>query len=169
MGKPKLSKNTEFDPIEMIEKNAEMNRIDQNNQYGSSTYKQKPDGTYEFNTEFSPELKKMHERQMSMAQEGSIKDPLAHLGSQGGGAVGELMSSMFGKVSERYGGEGGGGGIKPATGGAPPAATASVMPAAAAGGEAAAIPATDDAASQAALEEQRRRMAEAQAAAQQTP
>ena len=66
MGKPKASKNTEFDPIEMIEKNAEMNRIDQTNQYGSSKYTQNPDGSYAFTTAFSPELAALHVKQFGM-------------------------------------------------------------------------------------------------------
>jgi len=102
MGKPKASKNTEFDPIEMIEKNAEMNRIDQTNQYGSSKYSQNPDGSYRFDTTFSPELKALHEKQIGIANKGSIKDPLAHLASQGGGGMGDLMSSMFGRMKSRY-------------------------------------------------------------------
>ena len=102
MGKPKPGKNMEFDPIEMIEKNAEMNRIDQINQYGSSKYSQNPDGSYRFDTEFSPELKELHGKQMDLVNKGSIKDPLAHLGKQGGGAMGDLMSSMFGRLSSRY-------------------------------------------------------------------
>ena len=102
MGKPKASKNTEFDPIEMIEKNAEMNRIDQVNQYGSSKYSQNPDGSYRFDTEFSPELKALHGKQMDLVNKGSIKDPLAHLAGQGDGAMGDLMGSMFGRMKSRY-------------------------------------------------------------------
>jgi len=102
MGKPKASKNTEFDPIEMIEKNAEVNRIDQTNPYGSSKYSLNPDGSRRFDVEFSDDLKGIHQDQLENVKRGTIKDPLAHLGEQGGGAMGNLMSSMFGKVSKRY-------------------------------------------------------------------
>lgn len=102
MGKPKMPKNMQFDPIEMIEKNAEVNRIDQENQYGSSRYVTNPDGTQTFVTEFNDDLKGIHEDQLELVKQGSIKDPLGHLGEQGGGAMGDLMGAMFGKVKDRY-------------------------------------------------------------------
>jgi len=103
MGKPKPGKNMQFDPIEMIEKSAEMNRIDQTNPYGTSRYETDPrTGKTEFIREFSPELQGLHQKQMDIANKGTIKDPLANLGQVGGGSMGELMSSMFGRVKSRY-------------------------------------------------------------------
>ena len=133
MGKPKMPKGMQYDPIEMIEKNAEVNRISQNNPYGSSQYNTDAQGNTSFDTTFSPELEELRKKQMAMVGEGSIKDPLANLGEQGGGAVGDLMSSMFGKVKDRYMGTEGEGDsrhgnlFKGGGGGVPAAETSTIL------------------------------------------
>jgi hypothetical protein len=107
MGKPKPGKNMEFDPIEMIEKNAEVNRINQENQYGSSKYITNPDGSQTFKTEFNDDLKGIHADQLAAVKKGSIKNPIEYLTGEESG-VGGLASSMFSKMSNRYMGTEGG-------------------------------------------------------------
>lgn len=102
MGKPKMPKNMQFDPIEMIDKQAEVNRISEENPYGSAIYETQPDGTQKLVKSFSPEMQGIHEAQIARTQEGSMKNPLEAL--EGTGMEG-LAGAMMGKLKDRYMGE----------------------------------------------------------------
>ena len=106
MGKPKIGKNMEFDPIEMIDKQAEVNRINQSNAWGSANYINNPDGTQSLVNELSPEMKELQKDQFTRAKEGTMKDPFGSLGeSDTGRGIQGLMGAMFGKMKDRYMGE----------------------------------------------------------------
>lgn len=103
MGKPKMPKNMAFDPIEMIDKQAEVNRIGEENPYGSATYVTQPDGTQKLVKSFSPEMEEIHKAQIERTKQGSIKNPLDALKGAGGEGLMGLAGAMMGKLSDRYG------------------------------------------------------------------
>jgi len=68
MGKKSKPKAPEAPDVnEMIDKQAEANRVNINNPYGTQQYNKNPDGTWTNNVEFSPELQALFQRQLGMA------------------------------------------------------------------------------------------------------
>jgi hypothetical protein len=103
MGKPKMPKGMSYDPIEMIEKNAEVNRISEVNPYGKSEYVTNPDGTQTLVKSFTGKNQDIFEAQQDRTLEGTYKNPLAALGDDEiGGGFKNLLTSMGGKVADRY-------------------------------------------------------------------
>jgi len=103
MGKPKMPKGMSYDPIEMIEKNAEVNRISEENPYGSAEYVTNPDGTQKLVKTFTGKNQDIFDAQQERTLQGTIKNPLDALGDEGmGGGFKNLMQSMGSKVANRY-------------------------------------------------------------------
>lgn len=106
MGKPKAGKQMEFPVLEMIDKQAEVNRINQSNAWGSAKYVTNPDGTQSLVNELSPESQQIKDMQTARVMEGTMKDPFGSLGeSETGRGIQGLMGAMFGKMKGRYMGE----------------------------------------------------------------
>jgi len=63
--KPKAPKAPDVN--EMIDKQAEANRVNIYNPYGSQEYSKNPDGTWVNNVQFTPEMQALFDRQLSMA------------------------------------------------------------------------------------------------------
>jgi hypothetical protein len=108
MGKPSMPKGMSYDPIEMIEKNAEVNRISETNPYGYSRYTTDEHGNPVQEKGLNPEYDYIRKQQAQRAIDGTIKNPLDALKDEGGGGIGGLMSAMAGKMADRYMGTEGG-------------------------------------------------------------
>ena len=106
MGKPKASKNTEFDPIEMIEKNAEVNRISEENPYGYSRYETDENGQQKLVKGFSGKNEEIFEQAQDRALKGTYKNPLDAFKGAGGKGIMGLMGSMLSKTQSHYGTDG---------------------------------------------------------------
>ena len=106
MGKPKMPKGMQYDPIEMIEKNAEVNRISEENPYGKAEYITNPDGTQKLVKSFSGKNKEIFDQVQDRALKGTIKNPLDAFKGAGGTGIAGLMGSMLSKVQQSYGTDG---------------------------------------------------------------
>ena len=104
MGKPKMPKGMSYDPIEMIEKNAEVNRIAEENPYGFSRYETDPvTGQQKQVKGFTGKTQDIFKEQQDRTLEGTIKNPFDALGDgEMGGGFKNLMKSMGSKVANRY-------------------------------------------------------------------
>ena len=106
MGKPKMPKGMQYDPIEMIEKNAEVNRISEENPYGYARYETDENGNQKLVKGFSGKNEEIFDQAQDRALKGTMKNPLDAFKGAGGTGIMGLMGSMLGKVQSNYGTDG---------------------------------------------------------------
>ena len=106
MGKPKMPKGMQYDPIEMIEKNAEVNRISEENPYGYARYETDENGNQKLVKGFSGKNEEIFDAAQDRALKGTIKNPLDAFKGAGGKGIMGLMGSMMSKAQSHYGTDG---------------------------------------------------------------
>jgi hypothetical protein len=124
MGKSvKLPEQALPDPLEIIEKEVEVNRFDMANPYGQTQWEKGPDGRFKQTVSLSPEVEAIRQQQLQRASQGTIKNPMAAL-ANASPMMGGIMAGAAQRVSNNLGGPAPSGGGKPqgSTGkGGPPA------------------------------------------------
>lgn len=117
---PQLPDYATPNPMDIIDKEAEVNRYDVSNPYGSSSWSQDPaTGRYSQDVELSPEIQGIFDQQLSRTMAGSNKNPFEAFSSMTGDTGNNIMQGLLGKVGDRYAPEGGMG-SKPPTSQTPP-------------------------------------------------
>lgn len=81
------------DITEMINAQAQANRVNTVNPYGSQTFTQGADGQWNSNVQFSPEMQKLFDKQLGMVNQ----EPQQYEGQQMGDALRARIQQRLGK------------------------------------------------------------------------
>lgn len=94
MGKKKQQKLPTIDPAKLIAQNAQMNRVNMSNPFGSQSYVTGPNGQQTLQTTLTPQMQAILDQQIGRAQSGAALPE----------GFNSLLAGAMAKVKSRQGG-----------------------------------------------------------------